>query len=824
MNQPAEHTQNGMGANLMLLTLAQVAAWQIDYQSAHPCCKAELPALQRGAVWKPGQIEVLWDSIFQGFPLGAFLLSPFDANLGQQSFKYQTPSAQTMPPTHMLLDGQQRANGIALGFLNPWCSTPPAADLKSVLWVDLAPPPKGRDVAYMFRTVTRAHPWGYSLVDPESRITQHQIRLSLLAFRAASDPLYDAAKPHEIPLHSVWPWDAVAPVPVSLLVQALHDTQGAVAQAKGYAWQAIQQLAFMRTIADGQKEPLSDHIRHWSAQQDTVRSAFNDRNSRLDDILALLWQRMSEYVIPANIVPIYALGKTSYSTADAAQPNSVETLFIRVNSAGTALGGEELMYSLIKSSWIDAPKAIGQLTHRLATPARIALLASRLVLARHQRAQQQANLFGENTSNLRLIVTPSVDDFRRLMNGQNKEHPAFAQDLKSYISGDGLQVFEAAHRFLTQGQHGLPPVLANELAQRSPDVLFLFLCWLDRLRFDSAAVQLDAVDSTISTPAARRVLGFLTSLAWFAKPENKPRAVNTIWHGLQTLSTDKLPEFFNRERFLKTMAIDINGKQNMIPVLAPDVLQRALQKCILGYQGCKETISRSDSTIWTDWNKWEWLIDQKRPRDIDDALHHIFQEANLTEGETVSERVRATWNQFMEALMGNKSMLLYAQRDWINSWFSDFDPSLPEFLEDKNRPWDYDHIHPKSFLQGRNGGTLQGLPQIIKDWHNSIGNLRAWPLEANRSDGDAAPSIKLKTASPEEAKYGITDANKCEASFIPPKDFSRHWSLCDPAHGKKLNDSDNTFPERQALVNAMVWRFLAIYRQWYDDLKLSTLT
>lgn len=480
------------------------------------------------------------------------------------------------------------------------------------------------------------------------------------------------------------------------------------------------------------------------------------------------------------------------------------------------------MYSLIKSSWIDAPEAIAHLTHKLATPARTALLASRLVRARHQRTQL-ANNFGKKTSKLRLIAAPSVDDFRRLMNGQNNDHPTFALDLKRYVSGDGLQVFEAAHRFLTQSQYGLPPVLASELAQKSPDVFFLFLCWLDRLMFDGAEIQLDAADSTIPEPAARRVLGFLTALAWFAKVDSKPRAVGTIWHDLQTLSADRLPDFFNRQRFLKTVAIDVHGKQNMIPVLDPDVLQLALQKCILGYRGCTETISRSGSPIWTDWNWWQWLIDQKRPRDISAAFSPIFQVANLTEGETVSDRIRDTWNQFTDALWGNKSMLLYAQRDWVNRWFFDFDPSLPEFLEDKNRPWDYDHIHPQSFLQGRNGGTLQGLPRIIKDWHNSIGNLRAWPLEANRSDGDVAPSIKLKTASPEEVKYGIVDNNKCEASFITQYEFVNYWSKCDPANGKKLNDP-NTFPERQALVNAIIWRFLAIYRQWHSDLKLSTLT
>lgn len=809
--------------NVLLLKMADIAAWQIDYLSPRSDCMAELPALQRGAVWKPEQIEVLWDSILQGFPVGAFLLAPVNDRLGKQEFTLQkTASVHLLQRTHMLLDGQQRANGIALGFLNPWHDTPPASDIRSVLWVDLAPPPQGRDVAYVFRTVTRAHPWGYSLANPDRPITQHQIRQSLHAFKAASAPQYNEAKPNQIPLYAVWPWDTVAPVPVSLLVQALYETGGVIAEAKGRAWQAMQQLPFIQTEANEQEGSSSKYAAHWAAQQDAVWQAFNEPASRLDEILALLCQRVSGYVIPANVVPSSVLENTINTTTDAGQQSAVETLFIRVNSAGTPLGGEELMYSLIKSSWKDAPKAITPLAHKLATPARTALLASRLVRARHQRAQRTQTP-GESTAKLRLIPTPAVQDFRRLMLGLNNEHRTFAEDLKIYVIEQGLQVFEVAYSFLTQGEYGLSPVLASELAQKSPDIFFLFLCWLDRLMFDSHGMWYEKGDIKISENSKRRVLGFLTALSWFAKADSKPRAVDAIWHDLQTIDVEKLQDFFNRKHFLQTMAIDAKGRQHMIPLLKPNVLQEALEKRILGYRGCVDTISQPDSTIWKDWNWWQWLIDKKRPRDIDDALHSVFEQENLTADEIESDRIRDTWSQFIGALWDNKSVLLYVQRDWINRWFPDFDPSLPEFLEDKNRPWDYDHIHPQSFLQGPNGGTLRALPSIITDWHNSIGNLRAWPLEANRSDGDAPPSIKLKTVSSEEANYYISAENKCEASFITHEFYNRYWSKCTPVNGKRLND-DETFLERQALIKAIVWRFLAIYRQWYDDLKLSTLS
>jgi hypothetical protein len=60
----------------LLLTALDVAAWQLPEltEKAPRPCRASLPALQRGAVWQPRQVEALWDSLLRGFPVGAFLL------------------------------------------------------------------------------------------------------------------------------------------------------------------------------------------------------------------------------------------------------------------------------------------------------------------------------------------------------------------------------------------------------------------------------------------------------------------------------------------------------------------------------------------------------------------------------------------------------------------------------------------------------------------------------------------------------------------------------------------------------------------------------
>lgn len=806
--------------NITLLTMPEIASWQIPHPPAqfNPDYVADLPALQRGAVWKVRQIEELWDSIFQGFPIGAFMLSPHDPKLGFQPHELQTTAAlnarASRKPTHLLLDGQQRATGIALAFLDPWKRDVKADEIKSVLWVDLEPPAHTRDVHFVFRVLTCAHPWGYLCSDPDTRISERQIRLSMRAFKEANPQLAADTKPHQMPLTGVWPWDAQAPVPVAILIDALTQANdGALNEAKAIAWKRVQLLPFMQIICKSSSEPMSEEAEHWWDQKQRVQNAFTDSNSEaaqhLEKVLGLLKRRMADYVIPIMNVPISAL-RVVDETPSQQQQSPVETLFIRINSAGTPLAGEELMYSLIKSAWIEAPDAIGKLTHRLASSARIALLASRVVRARHQHNKVST------TERLRLISTPTVEEFRRLMHGQNAEHPKFWDDFQFFIKNDGLQIFREAHVFLTEGGYALPPVVASELAQRSPDVFFLFLYWLERLGI---------ARDQITEANRRRVLGFLTALAWFATSDGRIRAVDAIWDDLQRVDDKALLSFFDRNRFAKTFQLDDQGKRHMVPLLSPKVLTQALKTIILGQTGCSDTITKANSAIWKEWKWRQWLVDEKLPNQIRRALTPLFQneKSKFQDGETVSDQVRDSWSRFLNSIRGNRSMLLYAQRDWLATWFPDFDPSQPEFLEDKNRPWDYDHIHPQSYLQGKHGGTLQGVPQLIKDWNNSIGNLRAWPLEANRSLGDCDPRQKLENVIPEEKWYGIKNGTAVRtASFIAEADWTRYWPNCVPEEGNLTQA--NSHAQRKALINAIVSRFLAIYRHWYEALKLSTLS
>ena len=41
----------------------------------------QLPAVQRGFIWRPSQIEGLWDSLFRGYPIGALMLSKAETSI-----------------------------------------------------------------------------------------------------------------------------------------------------------------------------------------------------------------------------------------------------------------------------------------------------------------------------------------------------------------------------------------------------------------------------------------------------------------------------------------------------------------------------------------------------------------------------------------------------------------------------------------------------------------------------------------------------------------------------------------------------------------------
>ena len=96
----------------------------------------DIPDVQRGLVWNPTQIAELWESIFEGYPIGALTVY-------KQEDKWQ------------LIDGQQRWHAIKLG-LHP----DEKQKAMTILWTVWENQQDKWEFKHLMVS-TRRHPWGF---------------------------------------------------------------------------------------------------------------------------------------------------------------------------------------------------------------------------------------------------------------------------------------------------------------------------------------------------------------------------------------------------------------------------------------------------------------------------------------------------------------------------------------------------------------------------------------------------------------------------------------------------------------------------------------
>ncbi len=821
---------NSLGSSAFLLNLQEIAAWQISHFPARQGpILADLPALQRGAVWKVTQIEELWDSILRSFPIGSFIVSPPNKELLSQNYKFQSQNSSRPQGNYLLLDGQQRATAVALAFDNVWLRSDDAA--KGALWVDLGDAPESRQVEFVFRVLTRAHPWGYRRTNPDEILSSSAIRAALCAYQTVHD--CPDRRPEDFTLWQTWPWDAEVPLPVAPFIAAVFNHLGDTKAVLDEYWQYVQKLPLMAATT---KFPVDDAYKVTEArntlqkQRQAVHDAFNNSASpwyqRLQDLVYIFKKVLlgdQNYRVPALLLDIGRVGDVGAVSAQTAK-DAIELLFVRVNSAGTPLAGEELIYSLIKAEWPDVAQWMQKLPNRPALASRVAALCVRVVLARHNRLTPDIK-----TS---LPPMPSITEFRRLMRDDNAND--FKNRLKKFIDNDANSLFSETWNFLvmSDGDFRLLPSQAVDLAQNSPDVFLLLLRWIDRLT--EAKIKL----SGINEKTHRRTLGFLTSIAWFSPDQGK--ACRSIWNDLDSdlNNEQKLIDRFNITRFKEACHISERFDLQMIPLPTPDQLEKACGRYI--YNNGTTSQTRTEATIHFPkgvfWNDKEWWYSQLNMTVVK-LVNQDWQKrlaVNTSDDADVpdySVLVEQATRHFLERLWGAKTtILLYAQRQALKNWYPKFDPSQPEMMEDKNRPWDIDHILAQNYFSGR-----WGIPNSVKEWGNSIGNLRAWPLEANRADGDTSPMKKLNTVSAEEKRYGINnETEKKRDSFVDKQQFDDYWIKAVPVNdalGASVsqprflaNDYAVQYHEnRVAAITAIVLRFIALYKNWYEKLRISDL-
>lgn len=686
------------------LSLLKIASWSNKACPVNDTSiRASVPALQRGLVWEPQQVEMLWDSILRGFPIGALVICK---RVDELKLVHDDKI------THHLLDGQQRCNAISLGFKDTFKAPKQAAGKfveDSILWLDLNPERDANSTRnYLTRITTLAHPWGYRQDDDAKRMKTQCIRNALEAAEHKNLAACDYRRPKPVEL---WPHIAKAPIPLAWLMNASlkneaefwRSVRGRIDASVAYKW--IEPI--LKFLADTKPKAVEQRRLVYRGIQHAAKAR----------IIAL---EAPEEILEASMQE----GSQGTEKEDI---SNIEHLFQRLNRLGTRLDGEELAYSMIKAYWPKIAPEVNEIAAGLMPQSRLFSLAVRAALS----ANEHKGLPG--------VV--GVSALRNMVKNQSDKFNLIQKYIKENLKPACAQVSDWL-RYSADKEAGLLPVHVTSIAQGSPELYLLLLTFADRTPAGS------------DTDWEPLLPGLATALHWFAK--DKGKVTNRIYLAC------------HEELSLKNIKRGISNAieaEEMCSLHAPLEVDEFIQ------------IPDKDLAAWN----WGHLIEGDK------------EEVGMAEREK-------SWRGFLN-FVGNRELLLYVQRAFIAKRFPEYDPARRDLWEAHNRPWDFDHILAhKYFYNHKRDNTYMA---VCAQWGNTIGNLRAWAFEDNRSD-QYVPAI---------CKIGenemLLDASFVEAEEIPV--FSSGDDVC------KNEASARKF------IEICRCRLLRIYKRWYSDSGIAQL-
>ncbi len=700
--------------NFYPLSVQDIASWQDKRTAAGkvPCVIAEIPSLQRGAIWNAGQVELLWDSIMRGFPIGAFVICKKLESQTKQFGNNGSGWLSNEVKFH-LLDGQQRCNAISLGFLNPCADEIDRKDRRAYLWIDLQPEmlPSGSTRQFLFRVLTTAHPWGYKTNDNADPLGVEKIHDALEKYGEENE---DGRRLRPKFLFKAWPQESKIPIPFSWLIRAaiLNSLN------EKHLWEDVLRECEDikgRTWADKAAELIRAHLN-------------NAKNEKLVLIEKGLGYAKSISVValevPPEILTEVSIQERNANTEEQGADDRisiVEHLFQRLNSGGTELRGEELAFSMIKAYWPRIEESFGAIKDKNESPQQpmsgssLAMLSARAALIGDGKKERQTKL--PAPLSISRIRSVSYDAKAKAEKDLLEQYLGINIGRIDFSSSDLhlnlLQIDQWLLHNGEEGDFGLPPVLRTSLAQNAPDVFLLLLHIAQKTRNEKlGAEQISAL--------RKRLLGLSTALYWFGG-KHRADTIDGIYS--KTFSSDKLtPEIFNSA--LRYINEPQNNRRGILKILTPSALEELISK------------PNSMDENLKDWSFWGEIVNKSQPEQKQNRANHEWP---------IIDRIKKS-----------KDLLLFAQREFMCSRFKEYDPSRADTWKESNRPWDFDHILPSATLHDKRGKILK---IACDEWVNTIGNFRAWPLEENRSKSDRTDSIEQK----DFKNSFIHDQAECEA-------------------------------------------------------------
>lgn len=697
-------------------TIDDIANWQNEIRTneSHNTCKIKLPSLQRGFIWKPYQIENLWDSILRGYPIGALLMSKVD------DFNKE------------LLDGQQRSTSISIGYLNPF-ETKRNTQILNIkknipsVWVDLKPVQNSvHGMKFGVRVLTRSHPWGYQLKDNRKPISTSDRENALAFFRGKTN---DVTKSFSELEHSkINPWDVHFPIPLFVLLESN-----------------------LKSFEDWFKD-INVFIFQYLKEVKTKYSGENFVDYRnIEDNLKIIYKavlRAKQILIPEIVVNQDALEENEEHVNE---DSNDATLFVRLNSEGTRISGEELIYSLLKSTFPLAKELVEKIDVKYIAPSKIVNLFARLSLMNTQdfeRYQKDMNLIG----------------FRRNFSNQD-----FKEALLTFLKEDEAEILFNRALHIISFNEKLPKVYIKHIVNKSIDLFFVLLVYLYKNKeFTQEEIKTIHKDFHV--------------IALFNEDAKK--------------TAIKFFEILKRNEFKNwTDSVKLLKKEHESFVLF-----------LIDTKQFKETSSLILKNYINDRNSNFTIHDYVKNifRANKDSINFLLLNKIKKEEETpeqfenrIMDEVTHHWIIFSNKIYWDKTFLILAQKEYFNREFKDY----MEFdgIEDTNRPWDWDHIYPNSWVYSK-----KGISPLVRHILNTNGNFRALSFNENRSQSNY-----------QSPKFRFEDKTEAQQdSFIKENDLEYWLQLSNKEN--RLKESSKSKDKIDAFINASFERMNNIYDEVFN--------
>ncbi len=296
--------------------------------------KLALPPIQRGFVWKPKQIQDLWDSLLRNMPIGSVMLQAFDQNAKVYNNLSSSRKIEISDKSgYFLMDGQQRSLAILLGYPNT------LEEVDHRLWVDFDSKGLNGNL-FQFRITTKSQVFGYNQYGTKLHLFErrnanlfNQFNIfkrnaHLQSFSEKSNVLFlldykftfhKYRKDLKINFKDTKPWKA-------------SDRTGKYIFEVKTLWKNID------TLDEWKEEHFPD-----------FPDLSNLAKKKIEDFYKGFLYLQNQWV-PLILIPKF----DSNEQLEHPTHDSLTMLFERISTGGTRLGSNDLLFSMIKQAWPEA--------------------------------------------------------------------------------------------------------------------------------------------------------------------------------------------------------------------------------------------------------------------------------------------------------------------------------------------------------------------------------------------------------------------------------------------------------------------------------------